>query len=107
MKKLKRLGILVPLFMHLLTLAQQESMITGTVIDATTRLPLAGVSVQLKNSGVQTITTGEGKFSIQLATAVDTLFLSHVSFNLIKRAVSPGNEIQDLHFEMTGNSGQL
>ncbi|RYY15770.1 MAG: SusC/RagA family TonB-linked outer membrane protein, partial [Chitinophagaceae bacterium] len=44
----------------------QEGTVTGTVIDQTSKLPMAEVSVSLKGSTIGTTTSGDGKYSIRV-----------------------------------------
>lgn len=65
----------------------QVRKITGTVVDGAGE-PLIGVSVQLKNSQVGTITDFDGKFSIEVPTNA-TLMISYVGFK--SQEVKVGN----------------
>lgn len=53
--------------------------ITGTVLHATTRAPLAGATVQVKGSKRSVVTDENGKFSIEANTG-DVLVISYVGF---------------------------
>ena len=43
----------------------QENKINGKVIDATSKLPLTGVSISIKNSTTGTSTDADGNFSLE------------------------------------------
>ena len=65
------------LFIPLLTLGQQ---VTGKVMDGTTSLPLAGVTVIVKGTTTGTNTDFDGNFSLQVDSFPATLVFSSLGF---------------------------
>lgn len=70
---------LLTAFIPLSELAAQSRQITGTVISSDTKLPLTGVSVQIKGSKTGTVTDANGNFRISASTG-DVLVFSSVSY---------------------------
>lgn len=59
----------------------QDVGISGMVKDATTLLPIEGISVSVDNKNIGTITNAEGKFRIYVNTNDKVLNFSHINFN--------------------------
>lgn len=66
-------------FVHLVTFGQNQ--ITGKVLDAETREPLAFVNIVTNKSNVGTATDIDGKFRITSAKPVEFLSLSYVGYH--------------------------
>ncbi|MDR1091522.1 MAG: TonB-dependent receptor [Prevotella sp.] len=62
------------------SVVQQKRQITGTVIDAETKLPVIGVSVWIKESTTGTFTDVDGKYSIQVNGNAGVLVYSFVGY---------------------------
>ncbi|MCU0473632.1 MAG: TonB-dependent receptor [Bacteroidales bacterium] len=60
--------------------AQQARKVTGTVIDAVTREPMAGVTVSVSGTTTGVITDFDGKYTIEVANANSTLTFSYVGY---------------------------
>lgn len=62
--------------------AQQERKITGTITSKEDGLPLPGVSIKLKNTGLGAVTSADGKFSfiIKNPKPDDILLISFIGF---------------------------
>lgn len=72
--------------------AQQRTPRQGLVIDASERIPLPGVTVNIKGrSGGGVVTDTRGRFSIQAAPS-DTLVLNSIGYN--SREIRVGNQTQ-------------
>jgi len=76
---MRKLLTIIIVFFATLSFAQQKE-VTGTVTDASTQAPLAGVSVQSKSQAV--ITDSSGRFSIRANTG-ETISFSYVGMQLI------------------------
>ena len=72
---------------------QQQQTVKGVVKDANGS-PVAGVTVKLKGSNIQTSTDEQGKFSLSVSGTNNTLEFSSVGFNVSERTVSGGADIQ-------------
>ena len=77
----------------------QTQTVTGTVLEAETRLAVLGANVSIKNSTRGTITNLEGQYSIE-ASAVDTLVFSFIGMQNQERAVGNLSSI-DVSLEMS------
>ena len=73
-------------------IARQDRTISGTVTDAEGN-PLAGVTVQVKNSTIQTSTNDEGKYQLNIPADKDTIIISHVGFQTVEIAVASRTQI--------------
>lgn len=70
------------------TLAEYLRTITGTVYDAATNTPLAGVRVQgTGHARVTTMTDAEGKYTLKVPTYVTLLSFSTPEFGMVQRPV--------------------
>lgn len=58
----------------------QERVITGKVTDQQTRSPLAGVTVGIKNSSVNTLTDGDGGFTMKIPSNESVLTFTYVGY---------------------------
>lgn len=67
-----------------------NTIIKGTVIDASTRGPLAFVSVILENTTVGTNTGIDGKYSIVTSTTAYKIKFSFLGYETESRVISPG-----------------
>lgn len=94
MKMKKRLRYLFALtaafFVFFPTFSQQKN-ITGRVVDPT-NIPMAGVTVSIKNKNTATVTNADGAFSIGAATG-DVLIFSAVGFRDAEETVGASNTI--------------
>ncbi len=61
--------LLLVMFLSIFTAQAQSVTVSGTVTDATTKEPLAGISVSVKNTIAGTITDTKGAFSLSTSTA--------------------------------------
>jgi len=67
----------------------QDRTITGTVTGKEDGLPLPGVSVKVKNAKISTITSSNGKFSIQLPSGSNELEVSFIGY--LRQSVTVGS----------------
>jgi outer membrane receptor protein involved in Fe transport len=71
--------------------ASAQTTITGSVLDAATGQPLAGVNVTIENRQVGTATSGDGSFSLQTQLAPPfVLAFSYVGYETLRQPVSAG-----------------
>lgn len=68
----------------------QERRVTGTVTDESTRLPLSGVTVLLKESGQTTITDADGHYFATTRSIDKTLAFSYIGFEKKETAIKSG-----------------
>jgi len=71
---------LLLLALPLVLFAQQKTIITGKVYDATTREPLPFVNLLLKNTTVGTTTDIDGAYRIETTVVSDSLWISYVGY---------------------------
>lgn len=67
--------------------AQQKTIITGKVYDATTREPLPFVNLVLKNTTTGTTTDIDGAYKIETYTASDSIQASYVGYDLASKPI--------------------
>ncbi len=91
---MKNVSYLLPLvfFFCVGSLLAQEKNISGVVRSAADNLPLAGVSVKIKNSSEGTQTNPDGKFVLN-ASPSDVLVFSYLGFLSLERTVGMDNVI--------------
>jgi TonB-linked SusC/RagA family outer membrane protein len=102
MQKIKRL-LIVPLFLLSLSTLAQEKTISGTVLSAINKSPVANATVTNQNTKQNTTTNNAGRFSIK-ASKGDVLEITHVSHISMTLTVGDGSEIP---VELQVNEAQL
>ena len=76
----------------------QERIITGKIIDAQTKKPLAACSVYALNSGNGVITDDDGKFTLTVNDRTDSIAASIIGYKTISKALTKEEE-QVINFE--------
>ncbi|HWW39850.1 TonB-dependent receptor [Pedobacter sp.] len=99
---MRKLQILLPMLLLALFSFAQQKIITGRVINKTTKEPLQGVSVQTKTKS--TLTDSSGKFSIAAAIG-ETITLSFVGMNGLNVKIT--NATQELNLTMEEGNNDL
>ena len=101
----KKAATLLLLFPFML-FAQQKTIITGKVYDATTREPLPFVNLLLKNTSVGTSTDIDGAYSLETYTPSDSLEVSYIGYDM---AIKPivNNKSQVINFFMQSQSQSI
>ena len=66
----------------------QNRKITGTVTDDSTKQPLSGVSIKIKESSKTTYTDLDGRYSIEVSAADKSLLFGYVGFDTKETAIS-------------------
>ncbi len=95
------------LMMPLLNYGQsQTTKIMGTVIDASTKDPIPFVNIYFAGSDIQTVTDFDGKFSLEIKNAKDSLTAQYMGYLTQKKAVVK-NKFQYIDFELTPQSFEL
>ncbi|MEJ8844893.1 TonB-dependent receptor [Lacibacter sp. H375] len=89
------------LLLTLPVLAQNKT-IKGTVTDATSNLPLAGVSVVAEGTTVGTTTNESGQFTLQVATSVKKLTITFVNYRTTTVDITEDNLSIRLTAEVKG-----
>jgi TonB-linked SusC/RagA family outer membrane protein len=77
-KKLILFGIILCVSMHMLS--AQNIQVKGTVVDKTTGETLPGVTVQIKDTSVGTVTDSEGNYSLQVPGRDAVLSFSFIGY---------------------------
>jgi TonB-linked SusC/RagA family outer membrane protein len=99
--------------LSILTLFSQPTYKSGpvihipvTIVNSNNQSPIAGVLLQLKKSNARSVTDANGKTSINLAFATDTLIISHIAYLPKRIAVQAGNT-SPLLISLQENTQQL
>ena len=74
-----KVGVLLLLFFALPAFGQSQ-MVTGTILDADKKIPLAGVTIKVKATNITTQTNEKGVFAIK-ATKGQTITISSIGFD--------------------------
>ncbi|MEO7120914.1 MAG: DUF5686 family protein [Ginsengibacter sp.] len=72
----------------------QERLVSGTVTDAKTGLPLFSCSVYALNSGNGVITDERGRYTITLSDRTDSIAISMIGYKTVVKAVNKKSEQQ-------------
>ncbi|HYJ65160.1 MAG TPA: SusC/RagA family TonB-linked outer membrane protein, partial [Parafilimonas sp.] len=97
-----RLIVMLLLVSGFRTAVHAQNLVTGTITDSTGK-PLAGVSVQKKNSKIGTVTNAQGVYSIN-ATSTDVLVFSYIGYQTQELPVGNKNT---LDVSLSASSAQL
>src|SRR5690242_12806085 len=97
-----RLIVMLLLVSGFRTAVHAQNLVTGTITDSTGK-PLAGVSVQKKNSKIGTVTNAQGVYSIN-ATSTDVLVFSYIGYQTEELPVGNKNT---LDVSLSASSAQL
>lgn len=84
-------------------IAEAEVIVHGKVTDDK-GTPLVGVTVQVKNTNIGTVTNSEGEYTIYPMTGNDTLVFSYIGYNTI---AVPINGRSDMSVKMEASSSKL
>jgi iron complex outermembrane receptor protein len=74
--------LLFSIFLSAQILLAQTRKITGKVTDATLGTPIQGATVQVKNTGIGTVTDASGNYSINFPANASVLVFSYVGFTI-------------------------
>ncbi len=83
------------LFAPLCAKAQSRYRLTGSVRDGRTDAPVVRANIQILDTGIGTTTDSSGQFSVPLPRGVQTVQISHQSYETAQRTVT-GNRDQTL-----------
>lgn len=86
MKKFLLSGIVL-FFGSLLCVSAQEIKVSGKVVSAKDGTDLPGVNIQIKGTGLGTITNGLGTFDLMARSANDTLIFSFIGYVTIQEVI--------------------
>src|SRR5690606_12214108 len=70
--------------------AAQTKTISGTVVDDSTKAPVAGVTIKVKNGPQTAVSDANGEFTLNIPTSGATLVYSHVAYGTGEVAVDAG-----------------
>jgi TonB-linked SusC/RagA family outer membrane protein len=73
-------------------LARKDINITGQVTDSS-GAPLSGVSVQVKNTDIGTVTNNEGRFTISVPDGNSILVFSRVGYETVEHSLNGGTSV--------------
>ncbi len=97
--------LLVLMLMSGLSFAQNQ--INGTITDASTKEPLIGVSVQVKNKIIGTVTDTKGNFNLNTSTPVPfSLVISYVGYQTQEVAITASSSNINVSLEESSILGQ-
>lgn len=93
----KKLPFLLGLFLSVIfsgwAMAQGSKTVSGVVLSQD-QTPLAGVSVRAAQSGVGTVTDGEGTFSLQVQSTESTLSFSFIGYITQQSTITANNQLR-------------
>ena len=92
----KKIFYIVLLFLPIFSAAQK--IITGTVKDNKTNLPLQGASVVVKGGSGGTSTNAAGEFSLSVTTQAKTITISYVGYE--SKDIAIGNNVTGLEISL-------
>ena len=95
--------ILVFIIASITGYSQKPILVKGSVFDAETGQPIAGVHVAIKGTTLGTTTNTAGTYSINLVKFNDTLVYSHVSYKVEEKSYQAANLKADILLEPTMN----
>lgn len=85
--------LLGALFLLLPCVLLAQTTVSGTVVDALSKDPLIGVTIQLKSNPTQgAVTDLDGRYSLQVTNPKDTLIFRYTGYSKIERAVVGENQ---------------
>jgi len=70
---------------------QSDQLVTGTIADANTGLPLSGATVSVKGTKVNVSSDATGKYAIRIAGSKAVLVVSYVGYNTLEVTVTGTN----------------
>lgn len=79
--------------------SQTEVIYEGQILSIDTKTPIIGVSITVKGTEIKTTSDKNGFFKVKTSSTYDELIFSHVSYKLLKVAVSSNKK--NLFIEMT------
>ena len=102
MKKLLQ-SLFLLLFITFQVVAQERT-VTGTVTDKSDGLPLPGVSIQVTGTQIGTQTDANGKFSLRIPGANNSLTFTYIGYSTQTSIIPSGNV---LNVSLTQDARQL
>src|SRR5437764_828903 len=88
------------------TLAAQQRIITGKVIDAKTKQPLSSSSVYALHSGNGVITDEDGSYTLTISNRINSIPISMFEYTPVIKPVSKGKN-QIINFEVQPAAGSM
>src|SRR5688500_15998549 len=73
------------------SVALAQSVLSGKVIDADSKLPLEGASVVAQNTTMGTVTDSTGNFKLQLSKGGFELVVTYTGYNSKQQNIQPGH----------------
>ncbi len=86
--------------------AQQETVVTGKILEKGKPEPLPFVSLGFKGTKIGTTTDFDGNFSIKTTLDVDTLIISYVGYKTLRKKIKRGQK-QHLIIELAPSTTEL
>lgn len=86
------------LFISFLSFAMPR-VVTGTIKDATTMLPIESVSISAQNSNLGTISNSEGKFRLVFSDDLNAIQFSHLNYQVYAYVLKTGETEVEIFLE--------
>ena len=86
------------LFISFLSFAMSR-VVTGTIKDATTLLPIESVSISAQNSNLGTISNSEGKFRLVFSDDLNAIQFSHLNYQVYAYVLKTGETEVEIFLE--------
>jgi hypothetical protein len=101
-----RLAFILPFVINALAFAQSTPT-SGVVVDARTGQPLPGVVVRVEDTAIETVTTADGTFTLEMREGAYVLSFSLVGFALARHSitVTTGAAAPDLRVVLSEGAG--
>lgn len=103
---MQKIFLLLFLFFSLSLHAQQETIVTGKILEKGKPEPLPFVSVGFKGTKIGTTSDFDGNFHLKTSLHVDTLVISYVGYKTVKKKIKHGQK-QHLTIELAPNNTEL
>ncbi len=84
----------------------QERLISGTVTDSKTGLPLFSCSVYALNSGNGVITDEKGRYTLTISDKTDSIAISMIGYKTVEKAVKNISE-QEINFKAEPSANEM
>ncbi|HXD79240.1 MAG TPA: SusC/RagA family TonB-linked outer membrane protein, partial [Puia sp.] len=97
-------GCLLLLFALLVGYVNAQNPVTGRVINKTDNSPVAGATIQVKNTRILVQSAADGTFSVRLPRSNGVLIISAVGFAILEVPVAAGSAAGDISLTTTSTT---
>ena len=84
-----------------LVAGQDMRLVTGTVANASTSQPMAGVQITVKGMTVGTVSSGNGRFTINVPADATTLVFTNLGYKTVEATITEG--LLEVSLELDGH----